>query len=205
MLGDERVLDAGCGNGRYLAALRERAHRGSVIGVDRSPGMLGAASGGLLAAADVRALPFPDDTFDVALAMHMLYHVPDRPRGARRAAPCRAFAVAPCSSSPTPSRTCGSSTRSSAFRRARSSTFTSENGFAELSDVFETVVLHEFVSELVLTDAAPVLAYAGSMSVFAGANGLESRLAEIGRRVGETIQREGAFRVRTAVGCFVCS
>jgi len=34
--GDETVADVGCGNGRYLAALSARGHRGPVVGIDLS-------------------------------------------------------------------------------------------------------------------------------------------------------------------------
>lgn len=80
--GDERVLDVGCGNGLYLRALHDALHRGVVVGVDLSRGMLRSAASrsgrAELVLADAQAVPFPDDSFDVALAMHMLYHVPDR-------------------------------------------------------------------------------------------------------------------------------
>jgi ubiquinone/menaquinone biosynthesis C-methylase UbiE len=52
---------------------------------DSSDGMLRAARVSLgnrveYVLADVGALPFPDATFDVVVANHMLYHMPDRPR-----------------------------------------------------------------------------------------------------------------------------
>src|ERR1700683_2753522 len=40
-------------------------------------------SGQALINADITALPFRDGTFDVVLAAHMLYHVPDRPAAVR--------------------------------------------------------------------------------------------------------------------------
>ena len=71
-----RVLDAGCGNGEYLRGLRDRQAR--AIGCDLSPGMLRAASHPALLNADITALPVRDGAVDVVLAIHMLYHVPDR-------------------------------------------------------------------------------------------------------------------------------
>jgi len=72
-----QVLDAGCGNGEYLSALARRPVRAA--GCDRSMGMLQAAAGcPALLNADVAALPVRDGVFDVVLAVHMLYHVPDR-------------------------------------------------------------------------------------------------------------------------------
>jgi SAM-dependent methyltransferase len=77
----QRVLDAGCGNGAYLRALRGRPVR--VAGCDLSPGMLSAAGHPVLVNADVAALPFRDGAFDVVLTAHMLYHVPDRAAAVR--------------------------------------------------------------------------------------------------------------------------
>jgi SAM-dependent methyltransferase len=74
------VLDAGCGNGRPLALLR--ALGSTAVGLDQSLGMV-AMAGGQALAGDVQRLPFPDDTFDAAVALMMLYHVPDQARAAR--------------------------------------------------------------------------------------------------------------------------
>jgi SAM-dependent methyltransferase len=71
-----RVLDAGCGNGAYLRALREC--RARAVGCDLSVGMLRAASHPTVFNADVTALPVRDGAFDAVLTAHMLYHVPDR-------------------------------------------------------------------------------------------------------------------------------
>jgi SAM-dependent methyltransferase len=78
--GDEVVVDVGCGNGHYLAELRRRGHVGRLLGLDLSEGM--ARHSGVHApttVADAQALPVRDGAADVALCMHMLYHVPDIP------------------------------------------------------------------------------------------------------------------------------
>jgi ubiquinone/menaquinone biosynthesis C-methylase UbiE len=79
------VLDVGCGHGRYHAVIAE--HEATIFGVDSSPGMLREARTRAAAAypvhlvqADAQALPFTDASFDRVLAVHMLYHVPDRLR-----------------------------------------------------------------------------------------------------------------------------
>jgi ubiquinone/menaquinone biosynthesis C-methylase UbiE len=79
-LNGRRVLDVGCGTGRFAAALSQRAR---VWAVDPSPGMLEAARA---RAPEVRfkeasadALPFKDAWFERA-TMWLVVHLVDRPR-----------------------------------------------------------------------------------------------------------------------------
>lgn len=70
------VGDVGCGDGRYIDALRGAGAQ--VFGVDLSVGMLtGMQSPPTLIAADAQSLPLTDASLDVVMMMHMLYHVPD--------------------------------------------------------------------------------------------------------------------------------
>jgi SAM-dependent methyltransferase len=75
------VIDVGCGNGRYLAALHATGAR--VVGVDLSAGMLAAvpAPRPPVVAADAQTLPIAAEAFDAVLMMHMLYHLSDPERG----------------------------------------------------------------------------------------------------------------------------
>jgi ubiquinone/menaquinone biosynthesis C-methylase UbiE len=79
----DHVLDIGCGHGRSLMELAARAPRGRIVGVDPSELMveIAAQKNRPLIEADrvdvilsgVEALPFPDDTFDKAQCVHVLY------------------------------------------------------------------------------------------------------------------------------------
>jgi SAM-dependent methyltransferase len=72
------VLDAGCGPGAYIEAVRARiGSSGTVVGLDigHERAALAPSDAGIVG--DVQALPFADAAFDVVLALHMLYHVPD--------------------------------------------------------------------------------------------------------------------------------
>lgn len=91
--GDEQVLDVGCGPGDLLGEMACRHGRwGALIGLDFSAGMVGQAMGrceGLevrFLVGDAQSIPFPDGAFDVVMARHMLYHVPDIDRVVAEAA-----------------------------------------------------------------------------------------------------------------------
>lgn len=69
----KRLLDAGCGTGRRLA----REETALAIGVDSSQDMLLAGGAGCIAAADLRALPFPPQSFDIVWCRLVLGHFID--------------------------------------------------------------------------------------------------------------------------------
>src|SRR5258707_8629748 len=79
--GDERVLDIGAGPGSYFTLTRGRIPKGQLVAGDLSLGMARQAvenpDAGTVLNFDAQTLPFSDGAFDVILANHMLYHVPD--------------------------------------------------------------------------------------------------------------------------------
>ncbi|MEE1757492.1 class I SAM-dependent methyltransferase [Streptomyces sp. SP18CS02] len=79
----DTVLDAGCGTGRALPALRDAVGPGgTVVGVDVTAEMLTAAAragrgrDGALLLADVTRLPLRDGVFDVVFAAGLISHLP---------------------------------------------------------------------------------------------------------------------------------
>jgi ubiquinone/menaquinone biosynthesis C-methylase UbiE len=88
-LGGRRVLDLGCGTGRFAAALAERGIA-RVWGVDASPEMLAVAREKLPASVGLKHgraedLPFRDGWFERAV-MWLVVHLVDRPAAFREAA-----------------------------------------------------------------------------------------------------------------------
>ncbi|WP_449349827.1 class I SAM-dependent methyltransferase [Streptomyces shaanxiensis] len=83
----QRVLDMGCGTGRFTVPMAELG--ADVTGLDLSRAMLDMARDKLsaqgleadLREGDMAALPFPDESFDVVTSMLALMHIPlqDRP------------------------------------------------------------------------------------------------------------------------------
>jgi ubiquinone/menaquinone biosynthesis C-methylase UbiE len=217
--GDERVFDVGCGNGAYLRALRARCHRGDVLGLDLSVGMIAAArdSADGVVNADVQAVPVRDAAMDVVLAPHMLYHVPDmaagvaelrrvlRPGGRAlvvtnsvehlRELDALILASVETVTGERPEPLLGEAIR-----------FKVENGEDVLRTAFADIELHRVGSELVLDDSEPVVAYAASTRLLIGGEPhADAVLADLRQRTQRAITDQGELRIRTAVGCFVCS
>lgn len=82
-----RWLDVGCGNGAFTEMLVERCAPASVDGVDPSEAQLEfartrpAARLARFQPGDAMALPFPDDSFDVAVMPLVIFFVPDPAKG----------------------------------------------------------------------------------------------------------------------------
>ncbi|MGW6748480.1 class I SAM-dependent methyltransferase [Streptomyces sp. NPDC055006] len=79
----DRVLDAGCGTGRALWALRDAVGpSGAVLGVDLTPAMLEAAAqagrdrAGSLMLADVTRLPVRSESLDAVFGSGLVAHLP---------------------------------------------------------------------------------------------------------------------------------
>ena len=75
-----RLLDIGCGNGRFYAVVRERQVQ--YTGVDNSTGLLAEARKRFPEAhfveGDATALPFLDASFDIAYSFAVVHHIPGR-------------------------------------------------------------------------------------------------------------------------------
>ena len=212
-----RVLDAGCGNGAYLRALRERRIR--AVGCDRSPGMLRAAAHPALVNADVTALPVRDGAFGVVLAAHLLDLVPDRGTAIRELR--RVLA---------PGGTCVAVTNGAQHLRSlrdlveravraevpdwgmgapTGSAFTLDNAAGQLGAVFAevTCVRPSGTGPVVIKDAAVAADYVSSL-----ADHYQPQLArpwpgvaeDVRGQVQAVIDTAGEFRTAGDLAAFVC-
>src|SRR6478735_3712535 len=77
-----RVIEIGCGTGQFARSVLDEAPGTDYVATDLSPAMVEAtrALGVTAEMAPADALPFPDGSFDGAVAAWMLYHVPDLDR-----------------------------------------------------------------------------------------------------------------------------
>jgi SAM-dependent methyltransferase len=211
-----RVLDAGCGNGLYLAGLRDRGV--VAVGCDLSMGMLQAAAHPALVNADVTALPLRDGAVDAALAVHMLYHVPDREAAIRELR--RVVAAGGACIAVTNGSRHTRSLRDLVERAVRRQTpgwvmrpathaFTAENAAAQLGAVFGTVtrVRPAGTSPVVVRDAAVAAGYVASLADHhqdGTARPWPEVAEDVRGQVQAVIDAEGAFVTSGDLAAFIC-
>ncbi len=219
----DRVLDIGCGPGGYLSELRDRAPSVLGIGFDLSPGMARAArsSGAPTAVADAMRIPVRSGSCPVALAAHMLYHVPDIAQAAAELArvvgPDGLVAVV----------TNGRDHLGSLFDVVRSAVRTlavdasfeprhSYERFALdiapslLAPALHVVAQHQLSQEIAVPSVEPLAAYVESTRslyelVLPSGVTWAAVVAETEQRFRAAITRDGVFTTRSDVGLLLCA
>lgn len=152
-----RVLEVGCGEGELAARIAGTGTE--VVASDQSPRMveLTVARGVEAFIADVQALPFPDASFDVAIAAWMLYHVPNVDRAlaelARVLRPGGRLVVA------TNANDHLLELRQLVGLQGWDLPFAAEDGTALLMRAFATVDVHEAFGTVTFADIAAVRSY----------------------------------------------
>ena len=74
----KRVLDVGCGKGRFARVLQERCPGAALVALDLAEAMLRHVPAGISpCAGSMTALPFPDASFDCGYATESLEHAVD--------------------------------------------------------------------------------------------------------------------------------
>jgi SAM-dependent methyltransferase len=211
-----RVLDAGCGNGLYLRGLRDR--QAAAVGCDLSMGMLRPAAHPALLNADITALPLRDGAVDVALAIHMLYHVPSREAAIRELR--RVVAAGGTCIAVTNGGRHTRSLRALVERAVREETpgwqmrpathaFTAENAAPQLGAVFQTVTCVRPASTppVVIRDAAVAAGYVASLADLhqdETTRRWADVVEEVRRHVQTAIDAEGAFVTFGDLAAFIC-
>jgi SAM-dependent methyltransferase len=206
-----RILDAGCGNGRYARALMAKG--ADVAAMDLSRGMLHNLHG-LFAClqADAEALPIANGSVDRVLAAHMLYHLPH---------PERALAEFARVLSPAGLAVITSNTEAH-LNQARGlwkellieadlDTTDPDIGLlnlelpvplllARVHDVFRTVESQLLTSTLVLTDPEPLVRYIASTTAAITTKNLgHDLLPALHRRIADRLTMSGPLHVTTEV------
>lgn len=211
------VLELGCGTGALWAHNAARIPPGWQITLsDFSAGMLAEAEKSLrrlgrpfaFKVVDAGRIPFGEAAFDVVIANHMLYHVPQldealgeirrvlRPGGRLFAATNGAAHMAELREI----------VRAAApelgfSRKVNVRAFSLENGAACPSRHFDHVTLHRYDDALAVTEAEPLIDYVRSLRGAEDALTGE-KLAEVARAIRRRLAADGALRITKDSGMF---
>lgn len=156
------VLEVGCGTGAFAARLVEQLPGVALLAVDQSPRLveLTRERGVVAQVQDVQQLLAPDASYDVVLALWMLYHVPELDRGLaevrRVLRPGGRFVAVTNGDEHT------ADLRRDAGGGPVLTTFSSENGEAALRRHFGTVTRQDVETRAVFPDRSSALAYLAS-------------------------------------------
>jgi ubiquinone/menaquinone biosynthesis C-methylase UbiE len=185
-----RVLELGCGSGwLWIENIGRIPSDWDITLSDFSPGMLEETRRNLASVGrpfsfeviDAQSIPFADASFDVVLANHMLYHVPDRPKALseirRVLRPDGRFYASTVGAAHL--REIGELVRRFdpriVFGIGDEASFTLENGAQQIASLFSSVVLHRYADALIVTEAEPLIAYILSGRVGAALEGDRAR------------------------------
>jgi len=172
-----RLLEIGCGPGRLWRENADRLPSNLQLHLsDFSFGMTQEAKQALhqndglaFVNLDVQTLPFPSNYFDVVIANHMLYHVPDLPRGVRELARVlkpggRLYAATNGSTHLREMHELIHEFEPHCIPRGENTiSFRLENAAAILGQEFATVEIHRYPDSLWVTEAEPLLNYIFSL------------------------------------------
>lgn len=210
------VLDIGCGTGRFWdnASLPRTL---AITLADLSPGMVQEATDAVIAhgfaaphgaGCDARSLPFEDDSFDLVVANHMLYHVPDPPAALREfrrvLRPDGQALIATNSPGHMDQLNRAIAEATGPFELRLNEVFGIDPAEAMLREVFGVIEWHTFVNALMVTDLDDVFAYATSIPPAQTASAAQQ--ADLRALLAAAISEGGgAMRIDTRTGAFVVS
>ncbi len=218
--GNETVFDIGCGSGEYAPHVSKRCDQ--YFACDLSLGMLqdGAGKSHKCVNLDAMGIPLADNSADVVLANHMIYHIPDQAKGVaefRRVLKDggRMIAATNSDGSMQELKDIRSKAMNSIFPdfpkidESVTSLFKLEGGEEVLKTAFDNVELRVLESWLVFPDPQPVIDYVGSTrdwweEVFSGTISWQDYENSLRMILDQHFAEHSEFRVSKKTGAFVC-
>jgi SAM-dependent methyltransferase len=213
----ERVLELGCGPGHLWVANRQRLPNDVHLTLtDFSPGMFAAAQrqlsdipGATFRVVDAQDIPYPVASFDLVLANHMLYHVPDQAKAVaemrRVLNPQGRFIAATNGQSHMQELTELVYEFDPAIRTMSNAVverFSLENGGEVLGRYFSDVRVLRYADALHVTEPEPLVNYVLSMAR------AQTSAEDWGERftafVEQRLAQHGAIHITKSSGVFVC-
>lgn len=207
--GGMKILDIGCGGGD-LWARGDLPDGMDITLADMSQGMVDAARERTAevtnqrfeyAVCDAQDLPFGDGEFDMVVAAHMLYHVPDIFKALseiKRVLKPGGRLCATTMSGENMRELYAITDKNGILLAEPSRKFNMETGTALLSQFFNDVKLSRHESSLQVTEAEPLIAYVKSLATFTKQS--DDALEKLSREIEKRISRDGSFDI-TKLAC----
>jgi ubiquinone/menaquinone biosynthesis C-methylase UbiE len=208
------VLELGTGSGALWVSITDKIPTNWTITLsDLSQGMLDAAWRNLVVTGrnfkfeqiDAQSIPYADETFDIVIANHMLYHVPDRPKALaeiKRVLKKGGHLIA---------ATVGETHQKEIKNWLRrvgkdgnfspvSEPFTLENGAEQLAPFFANVTVSRYEDSLLVTEVEPMIAYLRSSTRASEIS--EEELAKVKTELEKEIKQNGKIVISKDTGLF---
>lgn len=212
------ILDVGAGSGDLWLENHDRLADGWTITVtDVFPGMLNKAQKNLaggdrpfsFAVVDAQAIPFGDERFDVVIANHMLYHVPNLEKALselrrvlKSGGRFYASTVGWTHMQGLRDLVCEYDPDVAPWNAQEAVSFALENGRDLLAPWFSGVERQRYPDNLVVIEAEPLVAYMQSMVTLQSPR-IERDPAAFTRYVKAKIASQGAIRISKDSGVFL--
>ena len=211
---EANVLELGTGSGALWAAIASRIPaRWTITLSDFSSGMLDAAWRNLVVTGrnfkfeqiDAQSIPYADETFDIVIANHMLYHVPDRPKALaeikrvlKKGGHLIAATVGETHQKEIKNwlRRVGKDGKFSPF----SEPFTLENGAEQLAPFFANVTVSRYEDSLLVIEVEPLIAYLRSS--IRASEFSEDELAKVKTDLEKELKQNGKIFITKDSGLF---
>jgi ubiquinone/menaquinone biosynthesis C-methylase UbiE len=212
--GNARVLELGSGNGLLWKENADRIPAGWNITLsDLSSGMLDAAWRNLVVTGrafqfkeiDAQSIPFENETFDAVIANHMLYHVPDRPKGIAEIKRVlkpggRLFATTVGKDHMKEMMDWYRQVHVSKVWESLANPFLLENGWEQLTPFFSEVNISRYEDNLLVTELEAIMAYIHSGIRVKELS--EKELANLQQYLEKELKGKGRIFIRKDSGLF---
>ncbi len=207
------ILELGCGPAGIWLGRDGRLPKGSkIILSDFSPLMVEKAKSLLkdhpcfsFEQIDIQHIPYDDATFDIVIANHMLYHVPDQEKALSQV--CRVLASGGRFYTTTLGRSSLKELQDiyrklegkASFSYSENISFTLENGAELLGRYFSDVERRQYIDSLRVTDIDDLTAYIKSYNEIP-----DSVDSELYALVQNGFSKDGIFHIQKEQGMFIC-
>lgn len=212
-----RILELGCGNGgQWQNRIDQLPENCILVLSDYSEGMVKAVwdkysdyTNLLAQKIDIQSIPFPDNTFDMVIANHMLYHVPDIPKALSEVN--RILKSGGKFYAATNGNGGMRSYLHNAFKQinpminafTENFSFNLQNGKDILSQYFEQIQRYDYEDALSITETQDLIDWIRSTITIA--NFSEEDLYGLYDYFDSIRQREGAINIPKEVGLFIAT